>query len=404
MRDVFVVGTGATRVGKQVGTSLRELTQRAVSLALADASALPGQVQAVYYANAAAGLITGQEMIRGESALRGSGLLGRPVFNIENACASGSTAFHLAWLAIASGHIDVALVVGAEKLTHEDKARSFAALRGAADQEALDEIQDGASKSLFMDVYARGARAYLEHSDATEDDLARVAVKAQGLGALNPIAHYGRPTSIDEVLGSRTISAPLRLLMCAPVSDGAGALVLASTEGAARLGAEASVAVLATRLHTADGSRAWEDQSVVEVASALAYDDAGLGPQDIDIVELHDAAASAELMIAEELGLCEPNGGGARLVRSGDSLPGGRIPINPSGGLIARGHPIGATGCLQLIELSDQLRGRAGARQVEGARIGLAENAGGWVGSDFGDPAVSVVTILGARQPVGGAG
>lgn len=402
MRDVFVVGTGATPIGKHHERTLRDLAGEAVATALADAQADASHVEEVYFANAAAGLLSGQEMIRGEAALRGTGLLGRPVFNIDNACASGSTAFHLAWQSVASGNADVVLVVGAEKMTHEDRSRTFAALRGAADQDALNDWSSDEQDSLFMDVYARGARAYLDHSDADEGDLARVAVKAQALGAHNPIAQYGTSTTLEAVLASRMISDPLRLLMCAPISDGAGALVLASASGATRLGTATEVAVLATRLRTADGTRTWGEPSLVHEASRLAYNDAGVGPEDIDVVELHDAAASAELIVAEELGLCEPGGGGAYLARSGESMPNGRIPINASGGLIARGHPIGATGCLQLIELTDQLRGRADARQVPGARIGLAENAGGWVGSSIGDPAVSVITILGAERRAGG--
>jgi len=248
------------------------------------------------------------------------------------------------------------------------------------------EVRD--SKSPFMDVYAGMTRHYMEQSGATPEDFARIAVKNQGNGKLNPKAQYGGDLTVHEVLSSRAISGPLTLLMCSPIGDGSAAIVLCSEEAARRLGAE-TVRVRATAL-VSGRDRTPEEPGAVERAVAKAYDMAGVGPDDLDVLEVHDAAAPAELMIYEELGLCGP-GEGPKLLASGETALGGRVPVNPSGGLLAKGHPIGATGCAQLVELADQLRGRCGARQVEGAQVALAENGGGFLGTD---PAAIVITVL----------
>jgi acetyl-CoA acetyltransferase len=239
-----------------------------------------------------------------------------------------------------------------------------------------------------MDIYASMSRAYMERSGATVRDLAEVAVKSHRNAALNPKAQFRSEVSVEEVLASREISAPLTLLMCSPIGDGAAAVVVCSEEYARRLGT-AQVRVRACALVSGTDRTAGEP-GAVERAAQRAYADAGLGPEDLDVVEVHDAAAPAELMCYEELGLCAP-GEGPRLLASGDTALQGRLPVNPSGGLLSKGHPIGATGCGQLVELVDQLRGRCGARQVEGPRIALAENGGGFLGTDA---AAMVVTIL----------
>jgi acetyl-CoA acyltransferase len=393
VREVFVAGAASTPFGKYLDRPLRSLAEEAVGDALADAGASPGDVEAAYFANAAAGVLTGQEMIRGQTALRATGLLGIPLVNVENACASGSSAFHLAWLAVASGWVEVAMAVGAEKLTHVDKSKTFGAFDGAVD---LNERDAGAgeearSRSRFMDLYAGMARDYMARSDAALEDFARVAVKSHANAAGNPKAQYRNPITIDDVLASRTISDPLTLLMCSPIGDGAAALVLASERGL-RLHAGPVRVLAAVVLSATD-----EDDpanGVVTRAATRAYSDAGIAPADVDVVELHDAAAPAELIVSEELGIAA-QGHGPELLRSGATSVGGRIPINPSGGLLAKGHPIGATGCSQIVEIVDQLRGRCGARQVGDARIGLAENAGGWLGSG---PAVATITILGTSR------
>jgi acetyl-CoA acyltransferase len=417
MRDVYIAGVGMTAFGKFMDSSVRKLAEEATAEALRDAQATPGDVEMAFFSNATAGILTGQEMIRGQVALRNTGILGVPIVNVENACASASSAFYLAHMAVASGQVDVALAIGSEKLTHPDKMRSFAAIGTAVDldnlvgaREALTrtllgtgsaaesaagspmpvgaEVRDSSGKSPFMDVYAEMTRHYMEQSGATPEDFARIAVKNQGNGKLNPKAQYGGELTVDDVLASRVISGPLTLLMCSPIGDGSAAIVVCSEEAARRLGAE-TVRVRATAL-VSGRDRTPDQPGAVERAVAKAYDMAGVGPEDLNVLEVHDAAAPAELMIYEELGLCGP-GEGPKLLASGETALGGRVPVNPSGGLLSKGHPIGATGCAQLVELADQLRGRCGARQVVGAQVGLAENGGGFLGTD---PAAIVITVL----------
>lgn len=394
-----------TRFGKFPEASVRSLAEEATRDALADAGVAAGEVGMVFFSNAVEGFLTGQEMIRGQVALRHTGLLGVPMVNVENACASASSAFFLACTAVASGAVEVALAVGAEKLTNPDKAKSFAAIGTAVDLQQLAELsrqmkaaeqsgekrekgRDGGDRSLFMDVYAAGARAYMESSGATAEDFAAVAVKSHRNAALNPKAQYRREVSLEEVLASREVSWPLTLLMCSPIGDGAAAVVVCSEERAGRVG-HVTARVRACSLVSGRDRRPGEEGAVVRAAHQ-AYEQAGVGPEDLDVVELHDAAAPAELIEYEELGLCAP-GDGPKLLASGDTALGGRVPVNPSGGLLSKGHPIGATGCGQIVELVDQLCGRAGDRQVPGARVGLAQNGGGFLGND---PAAMAVTIL----------
>jgi acetyl-CoA acetyltransferase len=420
MGEVVVIGAGMTRFGKFFERSVRSLAEEAVQEALADAHVTPADVGFVAFANAVGGILQCQEMIRGQSALHHTGLLGVPIVNVENACASASSAFHLAWQAVASGSADITLAVGAEKLTHPDKIRSFAAIGTAIDLEEApaarellssvllgwtppqeESVPPGSTGSAtsglpgsnlqsspFMEVYARMTDLYLDRSGGTREDLAAVSVKNHRHAMENPKAQYRDPVTVDEVLGSRVVAGQLTVLMCSPIADGAAALVLASPEVAARLGVPAvrvSASVLAS-----GRDRTLDEPSVAERAAHRAYEIAGIGPQDLDVLEVHDAAATAELQLYEELGLCAP-GDGPKLLASGATTLGGRVPVNPSGGLLSRGHPIGATGCGQLVELVDQLRGRCARRQVEGARVALAENGGGFIGTDA---AATVITIL----------
>jgi acetyl-CoA acetyltransferase len=392
MRDVYVAGAAMTRFGKFPASSVRALAEEATAAALADAGLAAGDVETAFFANATAGILHGQEMIRGQVALRHTGLLGIPIVNVENACASASSAFHLAWMAVASGAAEVALAIGSEQLSHPDKQKAFDAIGTAVDlgQRAEMEAHLGASsgkRSLFMDIYAGIARDYMARSGAAPEDFARVAVKNQAHGARNPKAQYGGQLAVEDVLASREVAYPLTLLMCSPIGDGAAALVLCSPAVAAKVGA--GVKVAATVLLSGRDRTGAEEPAVARAASR-AYERAGIGPADVDVVEVHDAAAPAELIAYEELGLCGP-GEGPALLASGATTLGGRVPVNPSGGLLAKGHPIGATGCAQLVELVDQLRGRGVDRQVEGARVALAENGGGFLGHD---PAAVVVTIL----------
>jgi acetyl-CoA acetyltransferase len=386
MRDVAVVGTGVTKFGKFLDVPLRALAHEAVGKALADAGAQPNAIEAAYCANAIAGLITGQEMVRGQVALRSMGISGIPVVNTENACASASTALQLGWTAVAAGLYDVVLVLGAEKMTHADKRRSIMAVAAALD---VEEPVDPNAISPFMDVYAAKVRSYLEHATATVEDFGLVVRKAQHNGALNPIAQYGGDVSVEDVLASPMVAPPLTRMMCSPIGDGAAALILASADGLARLGDVQPVWIRASVLQS--GSDPGDGPQAGARVAAKAYEMAGIGPDDIDVIELHDATASAEITRYETLGLA-PEGDGAKLIREGITELGGRLPVNPSGGLLARGHPIGATGCAQIVELCDQLRGRAGGRQVPGARVGLAQNGGGWVRGDSAADCIHVLT------------
>jgi acetyl-CoA acyltransferase len=387
MEDVYIAGAYVTPFGKFPEKSLRVLAAEAVTGALADAGCGPDEIDAVYFANAAEGLLTGQEMVRGQVVLDGTGLEGKPVINCENACASGSTAAHLAFTAVQSGAADVALALGAEKLTNPDRARTFAVFQAGWDVERFGGPDGKSDQSAFMSTYADMARQYMVRSGATIEDFAAVSVKSHANGALNPKAQYRDPLTVDEVLASRVIDEPLRVLMCSPIGDGASAIVVANARGLARLDAD-PVRVLAAALRSGGRNEA---ESPVVVATRAAYEQAGIGPGDLDVIEVHDAAAPAELMVTEELGIAGP-GEGPAFFRAGETELGGRVPINPGGGLLSRGHPIGATGCAQLTELVDQLRGRCGARQVHGAKIALAENGGGWLGGK--GPAAATITIL----------
>lgn len=388
MRDVIVSGIGMTNFGKFLDRNNKSLAEEAVGAALKDAGITPDQVDQVLYGNSAAGVITGQEMIRAQAALRDTGLDGAPMFNIENACASSSSAFHLAWLMIASGQAECAIVVGSEKMTHEDKAVSFKAFAGGVDiDEPLPEGFTAGSGSIFMDIYAVKSRKFLAANGGTAEDFAQVVVKSRHAGSLNPIAQFRQETTVEEVMQSRTISDPLTLFMCSSIGDGATAIVLTSEDFAKNL----DTPNIKVRASAVVSAKAHDTKELVAVtASRKAYEIAGIGPDDLDVVELHDATAPAELIHYENLGLCAP-GEAVKLLRSGDTAVGGRLPVNPSGGLMSRGHPIGATGAGQIIELVQHLRGTAGARQTEGAKVALAENNGGQLA---GDSAVAVVTIL----------
>lgn len=394
MRQVRIVGVGITSFGKFLDRSLRSLATEAVGGAFSDAGISPDQVDAVFSGNAAAGLITDQEMIRGQVALRETGLLGKPIYNIENACASGSSALNLAWMAVAAGQCDIALALGAEKMAHEDKVRTFRALASAVDLEEVragggggidDVVAGGGTRSNFMDIYANQAKAYMERSGATQRHFAEVAVKSHKFASMNPHAQYRQRMTVDEVLAAREVSWPLTVPMCSPIGDGAAAVVVCSDEVADRLGAD-GVDILASVVV----SGSLEAPHAMERAIARAYEVSGVGPEDLDVVECHDAAAPAELMCYESIGLCGP-GEGVKLLEAGETDLGGRVPVNTSGGLLSKGHPVGATGVAQVVELVTQLRGRAAERQVNGARVGLAQNGGGTIGSDAGAMAVTIV-------------
>ena len=392
MRDVDIVGAGITPFGKHPDATMSSLAATAIDAALADAGLQASDVDLLVHGNAMAGLLSGQEMIRGELAASAAGLAGVPVVNVENACATSSSALHVALTGIRSGMYDTAVVCGSEKMTGRPTTEILAAMTSGADLGRVGEItrevtgSDRPTASFFMDVYAGIARDYQARSGATAEDFADVAAKNSAHGALNPKAQYQRALTRSEVLASRVVAAPMTMLMCSPIADGAAALILraadrvSSSDGAVRIRACA----------LGSGRPGGSGTPLEQRTAAAAYAQAGLGPGDLDVVEVHDAASPNELIMYEELGLCGL-GEGPKLLASGATALGGRVPVNPDGGLVSRGHPVGATGCAQLVELVTQLRGRADARQVPQARVGLAENAGGYL---HPDAAACVVTIL----------
>ncbi len=416
MRDVAVVGAGMTNFGKFLDRGLKSIGAEAVTNALASAGIDKSKLEVAVVGNATAGLITGQEMIRGQVVLRDIGIGGIPVINTENACASSSTAFHLAWLYVASGMYDVALAVGMEKLYHEDKRRSFQAIGAAVDMEWVQEMQAaarsasgargngevkagetpapeegaGEKRSMFMDFYAAFARAHMQKYGTTKEQFARVAVKNHYHGSLNPHAQYREVYSLEDVLASPPVAEPLTRLMCSPIGDGAAAVVLCSAEKAKQFTSK-PVFVRASVL-TSGSDRSPGEPGITERAAAQAYKMASVGPEDLSVVECHDASAPAELVIYEELGLCAPGEGG-KLIDSKATYVDGPIPVNTSGGLISKGHPIGATGVAQIYEIFTQLRGEAGDRQVRNPKVGMTENGGGMVKGEAAALAVHILTV-----------
>ncbi|QQX82777.1 thiolase family protein [Cupriavidus necator] len=388
-KQCAIIGVGMTAFGKFPDKTVRMMAEQAAKAALADAGIQPKDVDQVYFSNAVAGLITGQEMVRGQAALRFLGLSGQPIVNVENACASGSTAFNLAYNAVRSGQAQVALVVGAERMTHEDKRVSFGALAKAVDLEEEQPKHVGSgSGSIFMDIYAEKTRKYMAATGATRQDLAQIVVKSRLAASLNPCAQFRTETTVEEVLASRVISDPLTLQMCSSIGDGAAAVVVCSPEFLKKMTAPRPVWVGGSVMvsGTPDASL----DPVALRATFKVYEQAGVDPRDIHVAEVHDASAPSELMYYESLGLCAP-GEGVGLLRSGATGLNGKISVNPSGGLLSKGHPIGATGAAQIVELAQQLRGESGVRQRVGAKLALAENGGGQVGLDG---AAAVSTIL----------
>jgi len=409
MREVAIVGAGMTHFGKFLDRGLKELAREAVDGALESAGMDKSALQAAVVGNAAAGLITGQEMVRAQVVLREMGIGGIPVINTENACASSSTAFHLAWLYVASGMCDVALALGMEKLYHEDKKRSFAAIGAAVDVELVQKLMAqieasqkekqasgggitsgaGEARSLFMDLYAALARAHMQRYGTTKEQFAKVAVKNHYHGSLNPHAQYREVYSLEEVLNSPLVTEPLTRLMCSPIGDGAAAAIICSADMAKQFTTK-PVFVKASVL-TSGQDHGPDIPDISERAAKAGYEMAGMGPEDINLAELHDATAPAELILYEEMGFC-PHGEGGRLIDSNYTKLGGKLPVNVSGGLIAKGHPIGATGMAQIYEVFVQLRGEAGDRQVEGAKVGMTENNGGMVKNENAAASVHILS------------
>ena len=371
MRRVAVIGAGVTKFGKHDRTSA-ELFAEAAREALADAKIGPGAVQALYYGNVVGGE-TEKQLHTGPQAASVLGIPTVPTTRFETACASSHAAFRHAVMEIAAGVSDVVLVGGAERVLNVPTADSTEYFAYASD--ATWEQSIGLT---FPGVFALVARAHMTKYGTTEEQMAAVAVKNHRHGVLNPKAQFQKEITLEQVLKSAYVADPLKLYDCCPFTDGGAAVVLASEEVARRR--PRAVWVLGSA--AASDSMLMQDKQdlarvpATERAAAAAYRQAGLGPADVDVVELHDCFTIAEIVATEGLGLFEPGTGGLAAEKGWTSL-GGRLPVNPSGGLKAKGHPIGATGAAQIAEIATQLRGEAGPRQVEGARIGLAHTLGG---------------------------
>jgi acetyl-CoA C-acetyltransferase len=373
MRDVYVIGSGTTRFGELWDRSLRDLFVEASMLAIRDAGI--DRLEGMYVGCMSSGLLVEQEHL---ASLLADYLGVSPVaaVRVESACASGGLAFRSAFFEVASGASDIVLAGGVEKMT--DGADVTRALAAASDQEY--EAFHGVT---FPGLYAMMARVHMKQHGTTRDEIASVAVKNHENGLLNPRAHIQARITIDQVLGSSKVADPLRLLDCSPVSDGASAVILASESVARKSGRPlvkitgAGAATDAIALHARADLGGLE---VVARAAAKAYAMSGKGAGDIDLAEVHDCFTIAEIMATEALGLV-PRGRGGAAARAGETSREGRIPVNPSGGLKSKGHPVGATGIAQIVEVVAQLRGEADKRQIRGARIGLAQNMGGSGGS-----------------------
>jgi acetyl-CoA acetyltransferase len=422
MRDVHVVAVGMIPFAKYPDRGIKDLTAEVMKNLFDHSPVQQDAIEAAWMGNAGWGMQIGQHCIRGQVALGPLGIGEIPIMNVENACAGGSSAFHGAWLGVAAGAYDVALAVGAEKTfipkgaSAEDKKKGFDSFLAGTDVEvttqliarmkadaerkreeleasgAIEKGKGGGARSPFMDIYGAAARAHMERHGSTQEQLATIAAKNHFHGSLNPDAQYRMDMTVEEVMNDRLVSHPLTRAMCAPMGDGAAAAILVSGDVLGTLRDARPVKVRASVL--ASGSS--KPRGEARVAADKAYAMAGVGPEDIDTAEVHDATAFGELAMTENLGFCG-EGEGGRYASSGATKLGGAKPINPSGGLECRGHPIGATGLAQIAEIVYQLRGDAGERQVAGARLGMTENGGGFIGT--GEAAIAIHILEG---PPGG--
>lgn len=397
--NAIVAGVGMTPFGKHLDKSIKWLGGQAVLDAIADAGIRPEEIEAAYVGNCASGIVTGQESIRGQVVLSSVGLGKFPIINIENACGSGSTALNQACMMVSAGYYDVVLVVGFEKLYHENKAISYAAFNGAIDVEERDKFLaqmsagqsegSGTSRSMFADFYGVLAREFMASHGTSIEHFAMVSAKTSFHGSLNPRAQFQNAMTVEEVLAQPVIVDPLTRPMICPLADGGAAAVIVSERKARQLGIAKPVRVVSSVVHSFFHHPDGAAENVTSLSIEEAYYEAGVGPRDLSLVELHDSSVVTEMITYEHLGLCKPEEIGA-CVERGDFRLGGRLPVNTSGGLLRKGHPVGASGVAQLCEVTWQLQGRAGQRQVEGARVGLCHNGGGNLGNDT---AVMNITI-----------
>jgi acetyl-CoA acetyltransferase len=404
-----------TRFGRHTDRSLKSLVAEAVTGALKDAGIEKEKLDGVWIGNASQGILEGQESIRGQVVMRAMGIDGIPIINVENACASSATALHGARATVALGEMDVALVVGMEKMYFEDRNRALKAFTGCMDvgglprlikefEEQEEEIRrekekkgesekkKSGKRSIFMDLYASLVRTHMEKYGTTQRQLAVISSKNHYHSSMNPLAQYQTTFTVEEVLDAPEVSWPLTRPMCSPIGDGAAAIVICSEDYARKIGSSKSVEVAACMLASGEEPEKEKESSTLARLARSAYERAGIGPEDIDLAEVHDATAYGELNASEELGFC-PIGEGGIFAEAGHSSLGGKLPINISGGLESQGHPIGATGVRQIVELCWHLTRdkRVGKRLVDGARVGLAHNSGGSIGITEGAISVTIV-------------
>ena len=385
MREVYVIGVGSTRYGQLLDWGVREMAEDAAYEALKDAGAAPGDIQ-VAYCGTQGMACADTTMLHGQIALEQIGITGIPITNIKNACGSGSNAFREAWLALQSGLYDVALAIGFEKMC--------APLIGQA--EVLfgagggDTVMEGSMGFFPPGSFAMAARFHMEKYGTTREQIARVAVKNRRYGSLNPKAHFRKEITVEDVLKSRTIAEPLNMYDCCPISDGCAVAILAGAESAGRFPGEPVAVAASAHVSGTYAEQVELNADTTRRAARAAYEMAGLGPEDMDFAEVHDCFSYAEIKHYEDLGFCA-EGDGGRMIEEGEVEIDGRIPVNISGGLIAKGHPLGATGIGQIGEVVTQIRGRAGRRQIAKARVGLTHNGGGFRHADTGIVAVHIL-------------
>ncbi|MBU0995268.1 MAG: thiolase family protein [Proteobacteria bacterium] len=399
MTEVYIIGTGMIRFGNYPGRNVSDMAQEATYLALKDAKIEKKALQSVFFSNTFWGLYSNQHAIRGQVAMRKMGIDAIPVINVENACAGGATALHLAYTAIKADMHDVVLVVGSEKNNPETKiglADVSLALMDTHDidgylkrmetytREFHNDVPEyqapGQQKrhDLLMNTFALWARWHMSRFGSTVKQLASICAKNYFHGSLNPMARYRSFLTAEDVMQEDPMFYPLTKSMCTTEGDGAAAVIVCSGGYLKKISSRPCVKLLASVVGSGR-ERDIDDESMGERLSKVAYNMAGVGPSDIDLAELHDATSYGELHQTEAMGFC-PIGEGGLYAESGATRLGGEKPINTSGGLECRSNPIGATGLAQIAELCSQLRGMACNRQVENARIALAENDGGMIG------------------------
>jgi len=376
MRDVAVIGVGMNKWGELWEKSMRHIFVEAALMAIEDAGI--DHIDSLYIGCMTSGLFVGQEHLGSLMAdYLGTGSI--PATRVESACASGGAAFRLGFMDVASGMSDIVLVGGVEKMTDVGGGDATFALSTAADQEY--ECYQGVT---FPGLYAMMAHRHMHQYGTTRKQLAEVAVKNHHHGSMNPNAQYPFQVTVEQVLESVMVADPLRILDCSPITDGAAAAILCPLEMARKMTKKPIVAVIGSgqatdtiALHSRE-DLIW--LSATAKAAEKAYKMAGLGPEDLDLVEVHDCFTIAEICVIEALGLVKKGQGGSA-AESGLTALGGKIPVNTSGGLKSKGHPVGATGVAQVVEAVEQLRGEAGDRQVQGAKVALTQNMGGTGGS-----------------------